>query len=673
MPLNITNSVVDAASTSNTTTTAGILPHHYKELEGEEEDCPPSLTAPESHSIEYMKRHHIPLLTEALLMATVPVNHPHPVEAVSQALLINAPVSQAAAAGTAATRQSKSISELVESEVNNVLTWMRSPRSVLSSGTAASPPATTLAREEAVVRLGGAAAASTSPSHEEITATVRINRAYWLAMLATLQFDVFAFDATKGPELPAFVLWMFEDLCGPSGLGWAADYDSSSCAVPRPSPPYAATATTSGSHKEEHEGDDIVVFLRWVVMVRANYHRENPFHNFRHAFNVLQTLYSFLKTTKELFIGVVGDETSSNNNTAQVVSSSGGSGTTDAHQQPSSSSSSSALLVFSETERFALLFAALCHDLQHCGVNNQFLVDTMHPLALRYGDSAVLERHHAAVAFATLEYRPLPFVRTAPPDLRVAPQIHHPSGNFCDITAHLPRRWGLVGNNEGGRGTAAKQQQRVTIGSQASVDAHNADFPTFRSLVLKCIMGTEVASHGQHVDNVKRHVVTPLLIHTSSQQSTTTTTQQSPGRDAAATAATTTTAAEVVSVEEKLLLSNLLLRDAAARHAVMIALVEAADISNEIRSFDQFSKRWAPLVVEEFCRQGDVMQHLGWQKDIPPMFRRGVAHPAKDQPGFIQYLCLPLYRTLAIVMPSTFATCVANLESNLASWASGKW
>merc|ERR1712186_297774 len=37
-------------------------------------------------------------------------------------------------------------------------------------------------------------------------------------------------------------------------------------------------------------------------------------------------------------------------------------------------------------ERFALLVSAICHDVGHPGMNNVFLVETKHELALRYND-----------------------------------------------------------------------------------------------------------------------------------------------------------------------------------------------------------------------------------------------------------------------------------------------
>ena len=108
-----------------------------------------------------------------------------------------------------------------------------------------------------------------------------------------------------------------------------------------------------------HFGVDAPSFLQWVATVEANYHAENPFHNFLHAFNVLQTTNVFATAIQKETGNAIG-----------------------------------------KLELFALFVAALCHDLQHPGVTNQFLIATDDPLALRYGDRAVLEGHHCAATLS---------------------------------------------------------------------------------------------------------------------------------------------------------------------------------------------------------------------------------------------------------------------------------
>jgi len=61
---------------------------------------------------------------------------------------------------------------------------------------------------------------------------------------------------------------------------------------------------------------------------------------------------------------------------------------------------------FSRLEMFALMFAALIHDINHPGVNNVYMTKTKHPLALRYNDNSVLEQHHCAFAYRLCMIKP---------------------------------------------------------------------------------------------------------------------------------------------------------------------------------------------------------------------------------------------------------------------------
>ena len=55
-----------------------------------------------------------------------------------------------------------------------------------------------------------------------------------------------------------------------------------------------------------------------------------------------------------------------------------------------------------ELEQFALLLAALCHDIDHSGRTNAFEVNSYSNLALKYNDESVLENHHSALTFKIL-------------------------------------------------------------------------------------------------------------------------------------------------------------------------------------------------------------------------------------------------------------------------------
>lgn len=84
-----------------------------------------------------------------------------------------------------------------------------------------------------------------------------------------------------------------------------------------------------------------------------------PYHNFHHAFCVVQQMaYILMKL----------DLISSEN-------------------------------ILSERERFIIMLSALVHDVDHPGHNNYFEVRTKSSLALLYNDQSVLENHHLALAF----------------------------------------------------------------------------------------------------------------------------------------------------------------------------------------------------------------------------------------------------------------------------------
>nr|BCL77501.1 bifunctional adenylyl cyclase/cAMP phosphodiesterase [Anthoceros agrestis] len=96
-------------------------------------------------------------------------------------------------------------------------------------------------------------------------------------------------------------------------------------------------------------------FVRGMV---ARY-QPNPYHNFRHACDVLHATYMLLTTC-------------------------------------------AARHMLNAIEIFSIVLAALCHDVDHPGLTNSFLITTYDPLALRYNDISVLENHHASTTFLTI-------------------------------------------------------------------------------------------------------------------------------------------------------------------------------------------------------------------------------------------------------------------------------
>lgn len=97
---------------------------------------------------------------------------------------------------------------------------------------------------------------------------------------------------------------------------------------------------------------------RFILTVRKNY-RKVPYHNWTHAFSVAHSVYTIIKTCDEM--------------------------------------------VFTPLECLALFVACLCHDLDHRGKNNSFMINSASPLAAVYSTST-MEHHHFNMTITILQH-----------------------------------------------------------------------------------------------------------------------------------------------------------------------------------------------------------------------------------------------------------------------------
>ena len=104
---------------------------------------------------------------------------------------------------------------------------------------------------------------------------------------------------------------------------------------------------------------------------------DNPYHNWVRAFDALQTSYALLCLSKE-------------------------------RQR------------LAEAEVFGLLIAALCYDLEHPGVNSQFLVKSKSSLATLYNHNSFLEKHHAFRVFELMLHPSVDLLAAVPKDQYVS-------------------------------------------------------------------------------------------------------------------------------------------------------------------------------------------------------------------------------------------------------------
>ena len=107
-----------------------------------------------------------------------------------------------------------------------------------------------------------------------------------------------------------------------------------------------------------HFSISLPVLQSFLLAVRSKY-RSNPYHNFYHAFSVMQFAYYTVRVTE------AGES-------------------------------------LPKLDLLALLVSCLCHDIDHPGTTNTFQVLVASELALLHNDQAVLENHHAATTFSLL-------------------------------------------------------------------------------------------------------------------------------------------------------------------------------------------------------------------------------------------------------------------------------
>lgn len=113
--------------------------------------------------------------------------------------------------------------------------------------------------------------------------------------------------------------------------------------------------------------------VRFLIMMRDAYHHENPYHNFRHAIDVMQATFQFL-----IRLGCLPPPPFKRAPNCSMIEPIG----------PA---------VFTPAESLVVLIAAIGHDISHPGVTNAFLVSSRSPMAQVFNDKSVLESYHACV------------------------------------------------------------------------------------------------------------------------------------------------------------------------------------------------------------------------------------------------------------------------------------
>lgn len=103
---------------------------------------------------------------------------------------------------------------------------------------------------------------------------------------------------------------------------------------------------------------DSTKFSSFIKAVQSGYQKGNSYHNSTHAADVVQSFYYFLNTCQGIEICGLQDN-----------------------------------------DIAACLISAAIHDYDHPGLNNLFLINSSHSIAITYNDKSVLENYHVSSTF----------------------------------------------------------------------------------------------------------------------------------------------------------------------------------------------------------------------------------------------------------------------------------
>lgn len=200
----------------------------------------------------------------------------------------------------------------------------------------------------------------------------------------------------------------------------------------------------------------------------------------------------------------------------------------------------------SKLELLACIVAALGHDTDHPGVTNGFLGLLKHDLAMRYNDISILENHHCATFFSLL------------------------AQEDCDFLSELSKK----------------------------------QYTTLRSLVVACILNTDMARHFNLLEDFKAAETMPKGWYSSE----------------------------------------------GGRRTILSMVVHCADIGNPLRSWPVY-KKCADRIAEEFCAQVRLEDHFSLPRTPHMEGLEKAAARAKMEVGFTRVFASPTLQLLKRKFP----------------------
>ena len=278
---------------------------------------------------------------------------------------------------------------------------------------------------------------------------------------------------------------------------------------------------------------------------------------------------------------------------------------------------SGAMTFLSKLDVAGLLVASFCHDVAHPGNTNTFELNSRSALAMRYNDQSILENYHTFVTFQVLR------------DPR------------CDLFAQLPAD----------------------------------DVRSMRKMIIHAILATDMAEHFSMCKKLDMLLASALPAASSAVAASPVATPVSDASPAPPTAAAADPKEQQMALWNASIESALMVRlpesraslfdvsKADDRQLVCATLIHAADLSGQVYKSVQLAQEWERRISLEFQAQAAKETELGLP--VAPFMTNldDIAHRARLQVSFIDFVLSPLWKAVARSFPP-LRPCLENMLKN---------
>ncbi|GAX80277.1 hypothetical protein CEUSTIGMA_g7715.t1 [Chlamydomonas eustigma] len=296
-------------------------------------------------------------------------------------------------------------------------------------------------------------------------------------------------------------------------------------------------------------------------------------------------------------------------------------------------------IVDSSLSQLAYIVAALTHDVDHYGYNNDFLVNSRNPLAMIHNDHSPMESHHCSLTFTTLYQDSYDFTKT----WSVADQKLFRSTVINLIMAtDMKQHFNIQ----------SKFTSSIRLAGSAGIAAANS-LPITEVVDIRQGKGARggVQARASPRESPESKAVddSPVIVVTSSVVSSKQ--QVVPRASRSGTGYVTKSIKVTPAPTPAAPGGSYSPKDDGEKLLCLQIALKIADISSICRPLP-VALRSIQGLEEEFFLQGDKEKALGLQ--VTPLFDREKTGVSKAQQGFIDFIAMPLIRNFVHIFPESY-------------------